>query len=49
VREISKHEEKLAKTLEIVQKTVGSGIIYCASRKAVDEVYDFLVENNIAV
>ena len=49
VREISKHDEKLAKTLEIIQKTAGSGIIYCASRKAVDEVYDFLLQNNISV
>ena len=42
VREISKKEEKLAKTKEILEKTHGSGIIYCSSRKMVSEVYDFL-------
>ena len=45
VREISKREEKLEKTFEILAKTPWSGIIYCSSRKAVDEVYDFLIEN----
>lgn len=49
VREISKTEEKLAKTLEIITKTSGSGIIYCSSRKMVDEVYEFLGEKHISV
>lgn len=49
VREISKREEKLAKTLEIITKTSGSGIIYCSSRKMVDEVYDFLETKHISV
>ncbi|MDD2516201.1 MAG: RecQ family ATP-dependent DNA helicase [Candidatus Gracilibacteria bacterium] len=49
VREISKKEEKLAKTLEILQKTPGSGIIYCSSRKMVDEVYTFLKANKESV
>ena len=44
VREISKKEEKKEKVFEILSKTPGSGIIYCSSRKAVDEVYDFLIE-----
>jgi ATP-dependent DNA helicase RecQ len=49
VREISKREEKLAKTLEIITKTPGSGIIYCSSRKMVDEVYEFLGEKHISI
>ena len=49
VREISKKEEKLKKTLEILSKTPGDGIIYCSSRKMVDEVYEFLVGQGIAV
>ncbi len=45
VREISKKDEKLEKTFEILAKTPWSGIIYCSSRKAVKEVYDFLIQN----
>jgi superfamily II DNA helicase RecQ len=45
VREISKKDEKFAKVSEILQKTPGSGIIYCSSRKNVDEVYGFLEQN----
>ncbi|MDQ7023227.1 MAG: ATP-dependent DNA helicase RecQ, partial [Candidatus Gracilibacteria bacterium] len=47
VREISKKDEKKEKVFEILSKTPGSGIIYCSSRKAVDEVYDFLIENGV--
>ncbi|MDR0771515.1 MAG: hypothetical protein LBF15_00060 [Candidatus Peribacteria bacterium] len=47
VKEISKKEEKQDKVLEILNKTGGSGIIYCSSRKMVKEVYDFLLEKNI--
>ena len=49
VREISKREEKLSKVWEILDKTSGSGIIYCSSRKMVDEVYDYLLQNWISV
>lgn len=45
VREISKKEEKKEKVFEILHKTPWSWIIYCSSRKAVDEVYDFLIAN----
>ncbi|MDD2907088.1 MAG: RecQ family ATP-dependent DNA helicase [Candidatus Gracilibacteria bacterium] len=47
VREISKKEEKLEKVREILEKTPGIGIIYCSSRKAVKEVYEYLVEVGI--
>jgi len=33
------------RTFEILAKTPGSWIIYCSSRKAVKEVYDFLIGN----
>lgn len=49
VKEISKKEEKLAKTLEIIEKTPGSGIIYCSSIKMVGEVHDYLKWNGVAV
>lgn len=49
VREISKKEEKMKKVLEIIEKTLGFWIIYCASRKNVKEVYDFLLEKWIKV
>ncbi len=49
VREISAKSEKLTKTLEIVNKVAGSGIIYCSSRKMVSEVYDFLLSKGVAV
>lgn len=47
VREISKKEEKMEKVAEILKKTPWSGIIYCASRKAVKEVYDTLIQNEV--
>ncbi|MCD5385294.1 RecQ family ATP-dependent DNA helicase [Candidatus Gracilibacteria bacterium] len=47
VREISKKDEKMQKVAEILDKTKGSGIIYCSSRKAVKEVYDSLIENGV--
>ncbi len=49
VREISAKNEKLRKTVEIIEKTVGSGIIYCSSRKMVTEVYEYLQKHDIAV
>lgn len=49
VKEISKKEEKLAKTLEIIEKTPGSGIIYCSSIKMVEEVHEFLKLNGVDV
>jgi ATP-dependent DNA helicase RecQ len=49
VREISKKEEKMKKVIEIIEKTKGFWIIYCASRKNVKEVYDFLLEKWIKV
>ena len=49
VREISKKDEKMEKVAEILDKTKGSGIIYCSSRKAVKEVYDELSQNWIKV
>lgn len=47
VREISKKDEKLEKVIEILEKTPWSWIIYCASRKAVKEVYDYLIEKKV--
>ena len=47
VREISKKDEKKEKVFEILSKTPWSWIIYCSSRKAVDEVYEFLIENGV--
>ncbi|MDD2565633.1 MAG: RecQ family ATP-dependent DNA helicase [Candidatus Gracilibacteria bacterium] len=49
VREINKKAEKLEKVLEIVTKTPGVGIIYSASIKNVEEVYDYLKANGISV
>lgn len=49
VRELSKHAEKLEKIKEIVEKTPWVGIIYCASRKNVEEVHTYLKENGIEV
>ncbi len=49
VREISKKDEKISKVLEILEKTPWSWIIYCSSRKAVDEVYQALEFEWIAV
>ncbi len=45
VREISKRDEKIQKVAEIIEKTPWVWIIYCASRKAVKEVYDELINN----
>lgn len=45
VREVSKKEEKEAKVLEIINKTPGCGIIYCASIKATEELFWFLNMN----
>ncbi|MDD3646621.1 MAG: RecQ family ATP-dependent DNA helicase [Candidatus Gracilibacteria bacterium] len=47
VREISEKKKKMEKVLEVLDKTPGSGIIYCSSRKAVKEVYDTLLEYKI--
>ncbi len=49
VREISKKEEKLSKVMEVLEKTPGSWIIYCSSRKAVDEVYENLQQKWVKV
>ncbi len=49
VREISEKKKKMEKVLEVLEKTPGSGIIYCSSRKAVKEVYDTLLEYKIKV
>lgn len=42
VREISAKEEKQKKVLEILNKTPGTGIVYCSSRKNVTELTDYL-------
>lgn len=42
VREISAKEEKQEKALEIINKTPGTGIIYCSSRKHVIELSEYL-------
>ncbi len=49
VREISAKADKLRKTLEIIQKIQGSGIVYCSSRKVVSEVYEFLSSRGVSV
>ncbi len=43
VREVSAKEEKQAKTLDIIEKTPGTGIIYCSSRKHVLELSSYLI------
>lgn len=48
MKEISAKEEKLNKVLEVLSRTPGSGIIYCSSRKMVDEVYGFLLRHGIS-
>lgn len=48
VREISKKEDKQAKLLEILEKTPGTGIIYCASIKSCQEVFQFLLKKDIS-
>ena len=47
VREISEKSEKQSKALEIINKTPGTGIIYCSSRKHVIELSDFLTSSGI--
>ncbi len=47
VREISVKEEKQKKVLEVIEKTPGTGIIYCSSRKHVVELSDFLTSKGI--
>jgi len=47
VREVSQKEEKQAKTLEIIEKTPGTGIIYCSSRKHVIELSEYLISKGI--
>jgi ATP-dependent DNA helicase RecQ len=49
VREIAKKEEKLEKVAEIIEKTPGSGIVYAASIKNVEEVYSYLKSRGISV
>ena len=49
VREISEKQKKFEKVLEIIEKTPWTWIIYCSSRKSVDEVYEVLQEYNIKV
>lgn len=49
VREISKKEEKLSKLSQIVETTAGSGIVYCSSRKATKEVFDYLDQHGVSV
>jgi ATP-dependent DNA helicase RecQ len=47
VREVSEKSEKQAKTLEIINKTPGTGIIYCSSRKHVMELSAYLLSQGI--
>jgi ATP-dependent DNA helicase RecQ len=47
VREISEKQKKFEKVLEILDKTNGSWIIYCSSRKSVDEVYQILQKYHV--
>ena len=47
VREISEKQKKFEKVLEILDKTQGNWIIYCSSRKSVDEVYEILQEYRV--
>jgi superfamily II DNA helicase RecQ len=47
VREVSEKSEKQAKALEIINKTPGTGIIYCSSRKHVIELSAFLTSQGI--
>lgn len=49
VREIAKKEEKLEKVAEIIEKTPGSGIVYAASLKNVEEVYNYLKSRGVSV
>lgn len=47
VREISKKDEKLKKILEIVEKTQGTGIVYCSTLNHVNDVYEYLKSHKI--
>ncbi len=47
VREISEKQKKFWKVLEILDKTKWSGIIYCSSRKSVDEVYELMQDYRV--
>ena len=47
VREISEKQKKFEKVLEILDKTPWNWIIYCSSRKSVDEVYAILQEYHV--
>ncbi len=47
VREISEKIKKFEKVLEILEHIKWTWIIYCSSRKSVDEVYDMLLEYKI--
>lgn len=49
VREISKVSEKIDKVKEILEKTAGTWIIYCSSRKSVKELYSTLQNEWMAV
>jgi ATP-dependent DNA helicase RecQ len=47
VREISKKDEKLQKILEIVEKTPGTGIVYCSTLNHVNDVYEYLKSHKV--
>lgn len=47
VREISDKTEKQKKTVEIIEKTPGTGIVYCSSRKHVIELSEYLISQGI--
>lgn len=48
VREISKKDEKLRKIAEIIEKTPGTGIIYCSTLNHVNDVYAYLKEKKVS-
>lgn len=48
-REMSKTDEKLAKVLEIIQKTPPFWIVYTSSVKSASEVYQFLLDQKVRV
>lgn len=47
MREISQKDEKQEKVQEIIEKTPGTGIIYCSSRKHVMELSEYLISKGI--
>jgi len=49
VREISMKLDKLKKLFEIIEKSEWVWIVYCSSRKIVDELYNILISHNIKV